>query len=86
MKSARRRVEKLERLLLASEGGVEHARLQPVEIEDMGRRLYEGESLDDNELARLKRHGRFFWHQVWAGFIDDQLVVKRLLGVDWNDI
>jgi len=42
--------------------------------------------LDDNELARLKRHGRFFWHHVWAGFIDDQLVVKRLLGVDWNDI
>ena len=84
MKSAWRRVERLERLLGASAREVEHASLAPAEIEDIARRLYAGESLDAHELARLKRHGHFCRQNVSVSFKGEQLIVKRLLGIDWD--
>jgi hypothetical protein len=83
LSSMRRRVTVLETIINCRWQSVA---LTPAEIEDIGRRLEAGESLQADELARLERHGRICIRNMSIWIHRGQLNVKRILGIAWENI
>jgi hypothetical protein len=62
------------------------AALTPAEIEDIARRLQAGESLHADELPRLESHGRICVRNMSVWIHRGQLMMKRILGIDWEEV